>query len=79
MKTISIPRIQQNIKILLDKQNFYTLVDNWQPKTMLIPYNEELKEIIEDYFENLEMQMNKKNVIKKWKESLESWLSNFVI
>ena len=46
---------------------------------MLVPYYGGLQEIIEDYLEDMEMHANREKLIKEWRESLASGLSNLTI
>jgi hypothetical protein len=68
-------KIQKNLSILSDTKNVYTIVKNWEPKTFLVPYFE----WIEDYIEDLEMYANREKLVKQFKESSESWLSDLTI
>lgn len=75
MKIISPTKIQKNIWLVSDTNNVYTVVKKWEPKTVILPYFEG----IEDYVEDIEMYANKEKLEKKYKESLDSWLSDLVI
>lgn len=75
MKIISPSKVQKNISILSDRENIYTVVKKWEPQTVIIPYFE----WIEDYVEDLEMYANRYNLVKKFKNSVDSWLSDLVI
>ena len=79
MKIVSTSKVQKNIWILSDNKNIYTVIKNWEPKTMLVPYFEWLQEVVEDYIEDMEMEANKETLMKKYKESKESGLSDLVI
>jgi len=79
MKIISTSKVQKDIKILSDRNNIYTFINNWEAKTMLIPYYEGLQSKIEDWIEDIEMYSNKEKLIKKWEESLASGLSDLTI
>jgi len=79
MKIVSTSKVQKNISILSDRNNIYTFINNWEPKTMLIPYYEGLQEVIENYIEDLEMVSNRENIIEKGNKSLNSGLSDLVI
>jgi hypothetical protein len=75
MKITTPTKIQKNISILSDSDNIYTVVKNWEPKSLIIPYFEG----VEDYIEDIEMFANRDKLIKKYQESVDSWLSKFVI
>ena len=79
MKIISTSKVQKNIKILSDRENIYTFINNGEAKTMLVPYYEGLQKIIENYLEDMEMYSNRDKIIKEWKKSLTSGLSNLTI
>jgi len=79
MKIISTSKVQKDIKILSDRENIYTFINNGEAKTMLVPYYEWLQEKVEEWIENMEMYSNRDKLIQKWKESLESGLSNLTI
>ena len=79
MKIVSTSKVQKTISLLSDRENIYTVVKNWEPKTMIIPYYEWLAEKIEEIIEDLEMETNKEKLIKKWNNSLNSGLSDLII
>ncbi len=56
-----------------------TIVNHGKPEALILPYFEGCEELMEDYLEDCEMAMNKKNLKKRYKKSLDSGLSNFVI
>ena len=68
-------KIQKNLSILSDSNNVYTIVKNGEPKSIIVPYFD----WIEDYIEDIEMFANRDKLIKKYKDSIDSWLSDFVI
>jgi len=68
-------KIQKNLSILSDTKNIYTIIKNWEPKSILVPYFE----WIEDYIEDIEMYANRDKLVKELKESSESWLSDLII
>jgi len=75
MKIITTSKIQKNISILSDNNGIYTVVKNWEPKSLIVPYFEG----IEDYIEDIEMYANKDKLTKKYNESIKSGISDFVI
>jgi len=79
MKIISTSKVQKNIKILSDRENIYTFINNGEAKTMLVPYHEGLQEVIENYLEDIEMYANRDTLIKEFKESKESGISSLII
>ena len=79
MKIISTSKIQKNIAILSDNTNIYTVINKWEPKTMIIPYFEGLQEVVEDYLEDMEIYLNKEKLSKKYEESKNSGLSDLII
>ena len=68
-------KIQKNLSILSDSKNVYTIMKNGEPKSILIPYFE----WIEDYIEDIEMYANRDKLVKRYKDSADSGLSDFVI
>lgn len=68
-------KIQKNLWILSDNKNVYTIVKNWEPKSIIIPYFD----WIEDYIEDIEMYANREKLVKEYKESVDSWLSDLII
>jgi len=79
MKIISTSKVQKNIAILSDNTNIYTVINKWEPKTMIIPYFEGLQEVVEDYLENMEIYLNKEKLVKKYQNSKNSGLSDLII
>ena len=79
MKIISTSKVQKDIKILSDRENIYTFINNGEAKTMLIPYHEWLQALVENYLEDIEMYENREKLIKYGEESIKSGLSNLTI
>lgn len=79
MRIISTSKVQKNIAILSDNTNIYTVINKWEPKTMIIPYFEGLQEVVEDYLENMEIYLNKEKLVKKYQNSKNSGLSDLII
>lgn len=79
MRIVSTSKIQKNISILSDNKNIYTIINNGEAKTMLIPYYEWLQKVIENYLEDIEIQSNRDALQKKYIESKKSGLSTLVI
>ncbi len=79
MKIISTSKVQKDIKILSDRENIYTFINNGEAKTMLVPYHEGLQEVIENYLEDIEVYKNREKLIKEWEKSIESGLSDLII
>ncbi len=75
MKIMTPTNIQKNISVLSDGNNIYTVVKNWEPKSLIIPYFDG----IEDFIEDIEMYANREKLVKSYKESLASGLSDLVI
>ena len=75
MKITTPTKVQKNISILSDTDNIYTVVKNGNPKTVIFPYFE----WIEDFMEDLEIEMNRKKLKKEMQKSFESGLSDLVI
>ena len=79
MKIISTSKVQKNISILSDNTNIYTVINKWEPKTMIIPYFEGLQEVVENYLEDMEIYTNKEKLVKRYEDSKNSGLSDLVI
>lgn len=75
MKTITPTKIKNNISIVSDNSTVYTVLEGWEPKTLIIPYID----WIEDYIEDLEMFVSKDKLQKKYEKSIESGLSSLVV
>lgn len=58
----------------------WTIVtNNGKPTAVILPYYEENEQAVEDYLEDCEMYKNAPALRKRWRESLESGISNFKI
>lgn len=79
MKIVTTTQVQQNIWILSDTNNMYTVINRWEPKTLVIPYSEEALDMLEDYLEDLEIMRNSDNLQKEMQASVDSGISHFKI
>lgn len=77
MNIITKSDLQKNIGQLKGKA--YTVVNRGKPEFVLLPYFEGADDMIENYIEDFEMYINRKNLDKELKESLESGVSDLII
>lgn len=57
----------------------YVVTNNGKAKMIVLPYFELSDELVEDYMEDMEMWQNREKLKEKYKKSLESGISDFVI
>ena len=79
MKIVTSSQIQQDIWIVSDNTEVYTVIKRGEPKTIIIPYSEKAETMLDDYLEDLEIEKNNKTLKYELKDSLNSWLSNLSI
>ena len=60
------------------KKNFI-VTNKWRWRLRVLPYFDWSDEYLEEYFENLEIFLNKEELKNKMEESKNSWRSNLVI
>jgi len=60
------------------KKNFI-VTNKWRWRLRVLPYFDWSDEYLEEYFENLEIFLNREKLKNQMEESKESWKSNLVI
>jgi len=60
------------------KKNFI-VTNKWRWRLRVLPYFDWSEEYLEEYFENLEIFLNREKLKNQMKESKNSWKSNLVI
>jgi predicted ATP-binding protein involved in virulence len=78
---ITTSELQKNIgQISRDiGEKFFIVTNNGKGKLIILPYFDGCDEFMTEYKENYEMYVNRKNLKKRFKESIKSGESNFKI
>ena len=79
MKIVTTSQIQKNIALLSESKKPLLIMSRGKPRSIQIPYFEGMEDYIEDFLEDMEIALNKDKLEKKWKASMKSGLSDFVI
>lgn len=81
MKIITTTELQQKIGDISKEieKTTYIVTNRGKAKFVIVPYFDGCNELIEDYYEDFEIHQNKEKLSQRYKESLESGLSDFTI